>query len=157
MDRATVERTRPSSRCSSPAIVQPPGAGNQAERCTSVNQRKGTRYGHDVLVTLSLIAAGCSPLCITILAAPCMVCAASSSASGRGKPIITPPSAIASKKTQAKAGPEPASAVHASKCFSSRNRALPTAVKMERRICRSSSADGDEAGRGVRTVMPSRI
>ena len=41
--------------------------------------------------------------------------AASSSASALGRPIITPPSATASVKIQAKAGPEPESAVQASK------------------------------------------
>jgi len=47
--RAIVLLTLPSSRVSKPAIVHPPG-----------------------VVTLSLIAAGCDPLCKTIRAAPCI-------------------------------------------------------------------------------------
>lgn len=70
---------------------------------------------------------------------------------------MTPPSAIASRKTHAKAGPEPARAVQASKCFSSRKRHFPTAEKMESRMDLSVSAEGSESGRGVRMVIPSRI
>lgn len=97
------------------------------------------------------------PDCSTILAAPCIDCAASSSASLRGKPIMTPPSAMASRKTQAKAGPLPASAVQASKCFSSRKRHRPTALKMDRSVRRSVVRDELEGSSVERTVMPSRI
>jgi hypothetical protein len=68
---------------------------------------------------------------------------------------MTAPSAIASRKTQAKAGPEPARAVQASKCFSGRKRQRPTEEKRERRM--DESRGGAEEGRGERMVMPSRI
>lgn len=45
-----------------------------------------------------------------------VLCAANSNASLLGKPIMTPPSAIASKTKQTKAGPDPHTAVTASKC-----------------------------------------
>lgn len=85
-----------------------------------------------------------------------VLCAASSSASARGSPIITPPSAIASRKMHANAGPEPESAVHASKCFSSRKRHRPMDENMLRMMDRSSS-DSSEGDRELTTVMPSRI
>jgi hypothetical protein len=89
------------------------------------------------------------------------LCAASSNASALGNPIITPPSAIASRNTHANAGPEPERAVHASKCFSSRNLQRPIEEKMVCMMDCSSSADAwEEDGRdckGDMTVMPSRI
>lgn len=114
--------------------------------------REGTEEKRlDELVTLSFNAAGCSPVWRTILAAPCIaasrdrirtsavaqcrkelsrkemrrndaLCAANSSASLRGSPIMTPPSAMASRTTQTKAGPEPQTAVTASKCCKRRKR-----------------------------------
>lgn len=86
----------------------------------------------------------------------CVLCAANSRASARGRPIMTPPSAIASKNIQANAGPEPESAVHASKCFSSRNRHRPMEENMLRIICRSRSTV-DDSGIEFTTVMPSLI
>lgn len=82
------------------------------------------------------------------------LCAASSNASARGRPIITPPSAIASRNMAANAGPDPPNAVHASKCFSSRNLQRPIDEKMLRIMDRSrgwfsSSVDT--------IVIPSRI
>jgi hypothetical protein len=82
--------------------------------------------------------------------------AASSKASALGKPIITPPSAIASKNIHANAGPDPDSAVHASKCFSSRNRQRPMEEKILRIMERSSSMEVDN-GKVLTTVIPSRI
>ena len=82
--------------------------------------------------------------------------AASSKASILGNPIITPPSAIASKKVHTNAGPEPAKAVHASKCFSSRKRHRPMDENMLRMMLLSVSWYG-EGGRFDMTVMPSRI
>jgi hypothetical protein len=79
-------------------------------------------------------------------------CDASSRASARGKPIMTPPSAIASRNMHAKAGPDPDNAVHASKCFSSRNRHRPIEEKICDTICL-----GSEGGRLETTVIPSRI
>lgn len=69
---------------------------------------------------------------------------------------MTPPSAMASRKMHAKAGPEPESAVHASKCFSSRKRQRPIEEKMLRMMERSSSESSD-GGSVLTTVMPSRI
>lgn len=85
------------------------------------------------------------------------LCAASSKASALGKPIMTPPSAMASSTSATKAGPDPAKAVHASKCFSSRKRTLPQGVKRERRIWRVRGDDWDDVGGGVITVIPSPI
>lgn len=82
--------------------------------------------------------------------------AASSKASVLGNPIITPPSAIASRKMHANAGPEPARAVHASKCFSSRKRHRPMEENIFRIMALSVSSCGD-GGRVDTTVMPSRI
>ena len=137
--------------------------------------RKGNDAGkfRHALVTASLIWAGCAFVCKAIRAAPCratqvgsayarargfehVLCAASSNASARGRPIITPPSAIASSTTHANAGPEPESAVHASKCFSSKKRHRPIVEKICRMIERSSSCVS-EGGRVETTVMPSRI
>jgi hypothetical protein len=84
------------------------------------------------------------------------LCAANSSASALGNPIITPPSAMASKKTHANAGPDPLRAVHASKCFSSVNRHRPIDEKIFKIMLRFTSLSGDK-GSGVTTVMPSRI
>ena len=61
---------------------------------------------------------------------------------------------IASRKMQAKAGPDPESAVHASKCFSSRKEQRPMEEKILSRIARSSSVMGELLHR---TVIPSRI
>lgn len=69
---------------------------------------------------------------------------------------MTPPSAIASRKIHANAGPEPESAVHASKCFSSRKRQRPMEEKMLRMILRSRSPSLD-SGSVLTTVMPSLI
>lgn len=69
---------------------------------------------------------------------------------------MTPPSAIASKKMQANAGPDPDNAVQASKCFSSRNRHRPMEEKILRIRSRSSSSES-EGGRVLTTVIPSRI
>jgi hypothetical protein len=69
---------------------------------------------------------------------------------------MTPPSAIASRNIQAKAGPHPDSAVHASNCLSSRNRQRP----IEEKICKVISLfrpSESEGGRVETTVMPSRI
>lgn len=133
--------------------MQPPGA----ERAGGIKSEPACSLflSTHSLVTLSLMAAGCIPLLSTILAAPCIVCAASSSASRRGRPIMTAPSTIASRKTHANAGPDPASAVHASKCFSGRKRHLPTEEKIERTI--DESMAGASAGSGERMVIPSRI
>lgn len=88
-----------------------------------------------------------------------MLCAASSNASARGKPIITPPSAIASRKIQAKAGPDPDRAVQASKCFSGRNRQRPIEQKIFKIIDESNSFSSscELEDRVETTVMPSRI
>lgn len=69
---------------------------------------------------------------------------------------MTPPSAIASKKIQAKAGPDPERAVQASKCFSSKKRHLPMDEKILRMMDRSRSIEVDW-GKVLTTVMPSRI
>lgn len=84
------------------------------------------------------------------------LCAANSRASALGRPIMTPPSAIASKNIHAKAGPDPESAVHASKFFSSRKRQRPIDENIFKMIERSSSASSDN-GRLLTTVIPSRI
>lgn len=68
---------------------------------------------------------------------------------------MTPPSAMASSTKATKAGPDPAKAVHASKCFSSKNRTRPQGVNRERRIWREMG--GEEVGGGVITVIPSPI
>lgn len=159
MALAMVDRTLPSSMASRPAIVHPPGAGKGKASILWVNYMQDLH----VLVTLSLICAGCAFGCSAILAAPCIaenrhsqyastqdtlretnvLCAANSNASALGNPIITPPSAIASRKIHANAGPLPLSAVHASKCFSSRKRQRPMEEKMVRIMRRSSSAVGE--------------
>lgn len=90
---------------------------------------------------------------MTIEHAPCD---ANSRASARGKPIITPPSAIASRNIHAKAGPHPDNAVHASKCLSSRKRQRP----IEEKICLTITLEftsESEGGRFETTVIPSRI
>lgn len=69
---------------------------------------------------------------------------------------MTPPSAMASRKMQANAGPEPDKAVQASKCFSSRKRQRPIDENMLRMMDRWSS-DSSEGERLLTTVMPSRI
>jgi hypothetical protein len=69
---------------------------------------------------------------------------------------MTPPSAIASKNMHANAGPDPESAVHASKFFSSRKRQRPIDENIFRMIDRSSSASSD-IGKLLTTVIPSRI
>lgn len=69
---------------------------------------------------------------------------------------MTPPSAMASRNMHANAGPEPESAVHASKCFSSKNRQRPMDEKILRIIDRSTSVLG-EIGSVETTVIPSRI
>ena len=69
---------------------------------------------------------------------------------------MTPPSAIASRKMHAKAGPEPDRAVQASKCFSSRNRHRPIDENIFKIRARSLSSRS-EGGRFETTVMPSRI
>lgn len=70
---------------------------------------------------------------------------------------MTPPSAIASRTRQAKAGPDPERAVQASKCFSSKNLHLPIGLNMDVKILRSRLAMLDPVAGGVHTVMPSRI
>ncbi|KAJ6263183.1 hypothetical protein Dda_1744 [Drechslerella dactyloides] len=131
MPLARVLRSRPSSSTSSPPIVQPAG-----------------------VLTFSLIIAGCSPS-ITIPAVPRIVCAAIIWASTRGKPIITPPSAMASSTSAMKAGPLPHSAVEASMCFSGRKMARPICEKIQK--TRSRSSCGMTAGSQVMTVMDSRM
>lgn len=86
-----------------------------------------------------------------------LLCAANSKASTLGKPIMTPPSAIASSTNRANAGPEPQTAVHASKCFSSRKRHRPIGWKRDKAIDRSRFAIGADVGIVERTVMPSLI
>ena len=85
-----------------------------------------------------------------------VLCAASSRASARGNPIMTPPSAMASRNMQAKAGPDPDRAVQASKCLSSRKRQRPIEENIFRMISlfRLSMSEG---GRFETTVIPSRI
>ena len=85
-----------------------------------------------------------------------VLCAASSRASARGNPIMTPPSAIASRNMQAKAGPDPDRAVQASKCFSSRKRHRPIEENIFRMISLFNPS-ASEGGRFETTVMPSRI
>jgi hypothetical protein len=63
---------------------------------------------------------------------------------------------MASKNIHAKAGPDPESAVHASKCFSSRNLQRPIEEKIFRIIALSTSESGD-GGIVDTTVIPSRI
>ena len=79
-----------SSACS-PAMVVPPG-----------------------LATASFSAPGCCPVSSTIFAAPSTVWAASASATSRGRPHFTPPSASASMNTYTNAGPLPLRPVTAS-------------------------------------------
>ena len=109
----TASRKAPrTARCSStrsPAIVVPAGD-----------------------VTWSRSSAGCLPVSSTILAAPKSVCAANSSASLRGSPAATPPSASASMTRKAKAGPLPESPVTASIMDSSRHTAFPAAERIVR-------------------------
>src|SRR4051812_18290822 len=83
-----------------------------------------------------------------------VLCAASSIASTLGNPIITPPSVMASSTKATNAGPDPASAVHASKCFSSMKRHLPHDEKMPRSI---SLCKGCEEGMVETTVIHFRI
>lgn len=64
-------------------------------------------------------------------------------------PSSPPPSAMASSTSATNAGPDPASAVHVSKYFSSKNRALPHDMKMASRSDRWCASDS-----GVMTVMP---
>ena len=69
---------------------------------------------------------------------------------------MTPPSAIASRNMQAKAGPHPDNAVHALNCLSSRKRQRP----IEENICKTISlfrSSESEGGNIETTVMPSRI
>jgi hypothetical protein len=87
---------------------------------------------------------------------PNVLCAASSRASARGNPIMTPPSAIASRNMQAKAGPDPDRAVQASKCLSSRKRQRPIEENIFRMISLFNPS-ASEGGRFETTVMPSRI
>lgn len=94
---------------------------------------------------------------------------------------MTPPSAIASKTKQTKAGPEPQTAVTASKCysvhrqqpaqrvrqarvatkrertFSSMNRHFPSGVNKASKISRLTLIIGSEGLRVESTVIPSRI
>ena len=69
---------------------------------------------------------------------------------------MTPPSAIASRNMQAKAGPDPDRAVQASKCFSSRKRQRPIEENIFR-IISLFNPSASEGGRFETTVMPSRI
>lgn len=92
---------------------------------------------------------------------------------------MTPPSAMASRTTQTNAGPEPQTAVTASKCcperdsefgqfvvvaklrkartFSSMKRHFPRGVKSAIRISRLTGVFGSEGSSEETTVMPSRI
>jgi hypothetical protein len=147
--RRDLDRTR--DRRAHAAVLEREEARDRASagRCVPASAAHHARAAH-ALVTASLSCAGCAPVSV-MRAAPWSVCAASSSASARGRPIITPPSASASRNTHANAGPDPESAVHASKCFSSRKRTRPTELNTASRIDRS-------AGRASEiTVMPSRI
>lgn len=92
----------------------------------------------------------------TLVQTSSLLCAASSSASARGRPIITPPSAIASSTSNANAGPEPDKAVHASKCFSSRKRHRPIGLKRDPKILRSRAGWDDFGAGGVTTVKIGR-
>lgn len=83
-----------------------------------------------------------------------VLCAASSRASARGRPIMTPPSAMASRNSVTNAGPDPASAVATSKYFSSRKRHMPTAEKIVDSRLRSCCV---RRLTSETTVMPSRI
>lgn len=65
---------------------------------------------------------------------------------------MTPPSAMASKINATNAGPDPATAVQASKCFSSKKRHRPHEVKMARMSARDKGS-----ATGVTMVIPSRI
>jgi hypothetical protein len=69
---------------------------------------------------------------------------------------MTPPSVIASRNMQAKAGPDPDNAVHASKCLSSRKRQRPIDENIWRMISLLCPCMSD-GGRFETTVMPSRI
>jgi hypothetical protein len=69
---------------------------------------------------------------------------------------MTPPSAIASRNMQAKAGPDPDRAVQASKCLSSRKRQRPIEENIFRMISLFNPS-ASEGGRFETTVMPSRI
>ena len=103
---ATVPRTLPSSRTSSPPMVQPPG-----------------------VLTFSLTKAGCSPLS-TIPAVPLMVCAAISCASARGNPIATAPSARDSIISARNAGPDPHNAVDTSIILAGKCTTRPICLKI---------------------------
>lgn len=69
-------------------------------------------------MTASFISPGCLPDSRHYLADPYTVCAASFKAISRGRPILTPPSAIASISKKMYAGPLPLTPVTASSYFS---------------------------------------
>ena len=126
---AAPRRPARSSACS-PAMVVPPG-----------------------LATASFSAPGCWPVSRTIFALPSTVCAASASATSRGKPHLTPPSASASMKTYTNAGPLPERPVTASSSGSATRNAFPTAPKS---FPTSSTSSGVavEPGRISRCARP---
>mmetsp|Transcript_13593 Transcript_13593/g.21726 ORF Transcript_13593/g.21726 Transcript_13593/m.21726 type:complete len:212 (+) Transcript_13593:179-814(+) len=95
------------SKACIPAIVVPPGDA-----------------------TLSLSNPGCSPVSSTIFAAPKTVCAAKFKATDLGRPMRTPPSAIASIIMYTYAGPLPLRPVTASKRFSLTLKVFPHALRM---------------------------
>src|SRR5580704_3206769 len=99
----SVTRKPPSSSSRMPSTVHPAG-----------------------VVTASFSSAGWYPVSSTIRAEPSVVCAASSVATSRGSPTLTPASASASMMMYRNAGPEPDSPVTASICFSSTTTVLPT-------------------------------
>ena len=171
--RAIVDRTRPSSRAKIPAMVDPPGASyckmnyffldlildEREERtadCIFNLCRVDVSLQYHSSRTLERYTYTHRQKRIFLLGHCYSLWAASSKASILGNPIITPPSAIASKKVHTNAGPEPAKAVHASKCFSSRKRHRPMDENMLRMMLLSVSWCG-EGGRFDMTVMPSRI
>mmetsp|Transcript_20047 Transcript_20047/g.60740 ORF Transcript_20047/g.60740 Transcript_20047/m.60740 type:complete len:268 (-) Transcript_20047:304-1107(-) len=91
------------------------------------------------LVTISLSSPGCFPVSSTMVAAPRTVCAARRSATWRGRPARTAPSASASMKLNTKAGPEPETPVTASRSFSFTSMTSPTAPKTVSTLALSSS------------------
>src|SRR6185437_3880819 len=103
----SVTRKPPASSSRMPSTVQPAG-----------------------VVTWSLSSAGWYPVSSTILAEPSVVWAASSVATSRGRPTLTPASASASMMMYRNAGPEPESPVTASMCFSSTTTVRPTVWKI---------------------------
>ena len=105
------------------------------------------------VVTASFSMAGCSPVSTTIAPAPRTVCAASLSATSRGRPILTPPSASASMTMYRNAGPLADRPVTASMWRSSSTSVWPTAPN----ICSArarSLVDAREPPASA--VMPSR-